>query len=70
MVHIPCPPKERAATVRRPTPHASPLLGCLVLLTGWTRSMLCSPTSQPDYLAFCLIFITALFLGCEVSGVP
>eukprot|EP00951_Prasinocladus_malaysianus_P044791 scaffold584434_cov20-Prasinocladus_malaysianus.AAC.1 len=63
MVHMPCAPRERAATVRRPTPHASPFLGCLVLLAGWTRGMLCSPTSQPDYLAICLIFTVALFSG-------
>eukprot|EP00955_Chlamydomonas_euryale_P098522 365152-Chlamydomonas_euryale.AAC.1 len=32
MVHMQCAPRERAATVRRQTPHALPFLGCLVLL--------------------------------------
>eukprot|EP00955_Chlamydomonas_euryale_P018205 193730-Chlamydomonas_euryale.AAC.1 len=63
MVHMSCAPKERAATVRRPTPQASPFLGCLVLLAGWTRGLPCNPTSQPDYLAFCLTFTVAFFSG-------
>eukprot|EP00955_Chlamydomonas_euryale_P005007 53219-Chlamydomonas_euryale.AAC.1 len=42
-------------------------LGCLVLLTGWTRGMLCSPTSQPDYPAFCLAFTVALFSALSGS---